>query len=132
MTAFEDGRHCPSLQSFLEVSVEEASLVWGEGAGAYKALFDGAGGSGGSLRVRVRLHGNAMSRPPVELGGLDPLPPRGTPAPSEDGTRGIASVLGKGQDGSEGWTFYPVHHDLEATLLVIEVSGSPITHHTSR
>ena len=74
---------------------------------------------------------HGMSRPPVELGGLDAPPPRGTPTPSEDGTGGKASVLGKGPrgqlDNSEGWTFHPVHHDLEATLPVVEVSESHIT-----
>jgi len=105
-TSYDDGRFCPSLQNFLELSVEDLTLSRGKGTGD---LFI----KGSSCRLR--LLGNAMSRPPLPLGDLRPSGPDGdstaTLSPKEETTSSSPSKP----------VMYPVDHDLETTLLVIEV-----------
>ena len=101
MTAFEDGRKCPSLQNFLEVAVEEVSIrLHGELEGAVK--------DEGRYRCRMRLLGNPMSRPPLALGDLVYQPDSG--------------LFSLGMEANESRpTMYPIHHNAESTLVVFEV-----------
>ena len=109
MTAYEDGRACPSLESFLEVTVEELMVSYQEEG------IGGAGKADGGYACRLRLLGNAMSRPPLQLGSLEPVGEGQYRAslngPSTTGTADVPSPC-----------LYPVHHDVNATLLVVEVS----------
>ena len=103
MTAFEDGRHCPSLQSFLEVSVEEVTIQL---VGKLEEVSKEEGG----YCCRLRMVGNAMSRPPLALGELVFQPGLGT-----------FSLAKSGDPSTLPPTLYPVHHDLETTIILLEV-----------
>ena len=104
MTAYDDGQACPSLQNFLEVTVEEMSLVPGEGSADFMK-------NEGGYACRLRLLGNSMSRPPLHLGNL---------TPDVDG-RYRASLGGSDHLDSAAPCMYPISHDLDTTLLVLEV-----------
>ena len=114
MTAYEDGRGCPSLESFLEVSVEELSVSYQGEAG-----LGGTGKADGGYACRLRLLGNAMSRPLLQLGSLEPAGEGLYRASLVDSAR---REMPAGQEAAPKPCFYPVHHEVDSTLLVVEVS----------
>ena len=111
-TAHDDGRACPSLQNFLALSVENLTLTDGQIPSDFLK-------GGREYSCRLRLLGNAMSRPPLQLGNL-------CQASSGPGGNVTTTVSALGKKNSSDCTpkpvIYPVDHDLETTLLVVEVS----------
>jgi hypothetical protein len=122
MALYENGQACPSLQPFLQIEIQDMQLM---------------ATSSASLRLqnclcRVRLLGNAMSRPPVLLGSLACL----GGGPTNQGNVFQCPALLRLQTGNRDVTergasrgkvmsagLYPVHHDLSTTLLMFEVGG---------
>ena len=102
MTAFDDGRQCPSLESFLEVTVEDLEVKFENGGAG--SIFDK---ERGALGCRLRMLGNAMSRPPLDLGLLE----------SDYSAVGTLKVgIGVGQNEREMWGWdqsFP--HDMDQT-----------------
>ena len=113
MTAFEDGRLCPSLESFLEISVKEMTVSFADGVGNDFQDDDV------QLGCRLRILGNAMSLPPLPLGVL---------IGDYSGQGCIHATLNR-SEGGEGPTeetyptMYPIDKDLSSTILAVEVSG---------
>ena len=97
---------------------------------------DGKGLAGGAdLSCRVRLLGNAMSRPPLQFvlhqaasltswAGLPSEPPPSGRLGSFMSMHHAASP----SDMRNRHIMYPVHHDLDTTLLLVEVRPH-IPHH---
>jgi hypothetical protein len=96
-TSYDDGRFCPSLQNFLELSIQDMTLQLPPGAATV-----------GGYACRLRLLGNAMSRPPLQLGSLKPT-----------GADGFLQAAACSSDRQ--LSIYPVDKDMSTTLLVAEV-----------
>ena len=112
MTAFEDGRLCPSLESFLEISVQELRVIFAEGVGKVFHMDDV------DLGCRLRILGNAMSRPPLHLGKLES---------DYSAVGSLHATLNRSEagEGSQDESFpsiYPIDKDLSSTVLIVEVS----------
>ena len=111
MTAFEDGRLCPSLESYLEISVEELRVSFSPGEGKDFCRDDL------ELVCRLRILGNAMSRPPLHLGKLE------TDVSALGCLHATLSRSKGGEDSKEESipSIYPIDKDLSSTVLTVEV-----------
>ena len=124
MFSLKDGRSCPSLESYIEISVGNLSvqcLALGIGGPDGKGLGS-AGSDGCALNCRVRLLGNSMSRPPLQF-QLHKKPSVATWSAQLGLEKRRGDVKGAFQPSEIGSrrTLYPVHHDLDSTLLLVEV-----------
>lgn len=121
LTPYPDGTACPSLQSYLHISVAEVAVL------AQAAALEGLDAP--FLTCRLRLLGNAMSRPPLlfelqraEQGGecVYRLVSKGSRS-SMPGAGGGA-LNPEYQPDNEPF-LYPVHHDVSTSLLMVEVGA---------
>ena len=103
-TTYDDGRACPSLQNFLELSIQDMTLEVPTDTGGHT--------TSGGYACRLRLLGNAMSRPPLQLGSLGPC---------EAGGLLRASACSSSLGGHP--SIYPIDQDLSTSLLVVEVGS---------
>ncbi|GAX72857.1 hypothetical protein CEUSTIGMA_g312.t1 [Chlamydomonas eustigma] len=119
MALYENGQSCPSLQSYLHLEIQDMQLTTTSSpASNFHNCF-----------CRVRLLGNAMSRPPLLLGPLDPMKglpeSQGSvfqcPALLRHPERGYESEGGENKEKDVSTSLYPLNHDLSTTLLVYEV-----------
>ncbi len=114
MTSYDDGRACPSLQAFLEIEVQHV--------GVSVVGAEDFSNSRGPYGCRLRLLGNAMSRPPLEVGVLERVQTQqGSQAAVYRAVPDAQSDGAVPQLAQPKPTMYPVDHDLKTSLLAVEV-----------